>query len=119
MIDKHVITTFRQNYNRWKLKSKGDENNGRIKVKILHSATNKEIINDDIEQLEMLKVNLNSWDKAYEIASELPHETRGRQIFVFAEDYDNYYQQKRKKALEESNFVKKQSSNIYQIRKFN
>ena len=58
-------------------------------------------------------------DKAYEIASELPHETRGRQIFVFAEDYDNYYQQKRKKALEESNFVKKQSSNIYQIRKFN
>ncbi len=58
-------------------------------------------------------------DKAYEIASELPHETRGRQIFVFAEDYDNYYQQKRKKALEESNFVKMQSSNIYQIRKFN
>ena len=33
------------------------------------------IINDDIEQLEMLKVNLNSWDKAYEIASNIKFKT--------------------------------------------
>ena len=26
-------------------------------------------------------------DKAYEIANELPHEKRGKQIFVFAEVY--------------------------------
>ena len=33
------------------------------------------IINDDIEQLEMLKVNLNLWDKAYEIASNIKFKT--------------------------------------------
>lgn len=58
-------------------------------------------------------------DKAYEIANKLPHEKRGKQIFVFAEDYDNYYQQKRKKALEEQELVQNKSSNIYQIKKFN
>lgn len=57
-------------------------------------------------------------DKAYEIADKLPHEKRGRQIFVFAEDYDNYYQQKREKALEEQGLVQNKNSNIYQIRKF-
>lgn len=57
-------------------------------------------------------------DKAYEIANQLPHETRGKRIFVFAEDYDNYYQQKREKALEESENSNGKNSNIYQIRKF-
>ena len=33
------------------------------------------IINDDIEQLEMLKINLDSWDKAYEIASNIKFKT--------------------------------------------
>ena len=33
------------------------------------------IINDDIEQLEMLRINLNSWDKAYEIASNIKFKT--------------------------------------------
>ena len=56
-------------------------------------------------------------DKAYEIANELPHEKRGKQIFVFAEDYDNYYQQKREKALEERGIPNNKKSNIYQIRK--
>ena len=33
------------------------------------------IINDDIEQLEMLKSNLDSWDKAYTIASNIKFKT--------------------------------------------
>ena len=33
------------------------------------------IINDDIEQLQMLKMNLDSWDKAYEIASNIKFKT--------------------------------------------
>lgn len=33
------------------------------------------IINDDIEQLEMLKFNLDSWDKAYTIASSIKFKT--------------------------------------------
>lgn len=57
-------------------------------------------------------------DKAYEIANELPHENRGKKIYVFAEDYDNYYQQKREKALEEKGILNNKKSNIYQIRKF-
>ena len=31
----------------------------------------EQTINDDIEKLNMLKINLNSWDKAYEIANNL------------------------------------------------
>lgn len=54
-------------------------------------------------------------DKAYEIANSLPHEKRGKQIFVFAEDYDTYYQEKREKAL---HCVKNETSKIYQIKKF-
>lgn len=57
-------------------------------------------------------------DKAYEIANELPHEKRGKQIFVFAEDYDKYYQQKREKALEQQGLIQSGKSNIYQIKKF-
>ena len=57
-------------------------------------------------------------DKAYEIANELPHENRGKKIYVFAEDDDNYYQQKRERALEEKGMLNKRKSNIYQIRKF-
>ena len=33
------------------------------------------IINDDIEQLQMLKINLQSWNKAYEIASNIKFKT--------------------------------------------
>lgn len=58
-------------------------------------------------------------DKAYEIASNLPHEKRGLQIFVFAEDYEKYYEQKRELALRErENCEKKELNNIYQIKKF-
>lgn len=58
-------------------------------------------------------------DKAYEIAINLPHEKRGRQIFVFAEDYEKYYEQKRELALRErENCEKKELNNIYQIKKF-
>ena len=34
-----------------------------------------QIINDDIEQLEMLKANLDSWDKAYELTLNLKFKT--------------------------------------------
>mgnify|MGYP004536233875 FL=1 len=34
-----------------------------------------QIINDDIEQLEMLKINLDSWDKAYTIAQNIKFKT--------------------------------------------
>lgn len=58
-------------------------------------------------------------DKAYEIANELPHENRGKKIFVFAEDYEKYYEQKRELALRErENCEKKELNNIYQIKKF-
>lgn len=56
-------------------------------------------------------------DRAYEIAKMLPHEKRGRDIYVFAEDYENYYKSKRKEALERSsNSIPK--NNVYQIKKF-
>jgi len=55
-------------------------------------------------------------DRAYKIAKELPHEIRGRAIYVFAEDYDSYYNQKRQMVLSNSQSDKK--DNIYQIRKF-
>lgn len=58
-------------------------------------------------------------DKAYEISNNLPHEKRGKQIFVFSEDYDNYYQEKRNKALEEQGLIQNKNSNLYKIRKFN
>lgn len=38
-------------------------------------------------------------DQAYQIAAQLPHERRGKIIFVFKEDYEKYYQEKRQKAL--------------------
>lgn len=54
-------------------------------------------------------------DKAYEIAKQLPHEKRGRDIYVFAEDYDRYYQEKRQKSL---NKAEVKNNNVFQIRKF-
>ena len=53
-------------------------------------------------------------DKAYKIANELPHEKRGRDIYVFVEDYENYYEQKRKKAKEQTVIP---INNVYQIKK--
>ncbi len=46
------------------------------------------IINDDIEQLEMLKANLDSWDKAYTIASGIKFKTwaTDKKITVEAKD---------------------------------
>ena len=58
-------------------------------------------------------------DQAYKIANGLPHEKRGKQIFVFAEDYDNYYQEKRENALKSIKKENFNSSNFYQVRKFN
>lgn len=52
-------------------------------------------------------------DRAYEIAEQLPHETRGRKILVFSEDYDKYYQEKREAIINN-----KPKSNVYQIRRF-
>lgn len=57
-------------------------------------------------------------DAAYDIANKLPHEKRGKQIFVFAEDYDKYYQEKRQKALEDKGISEKKNTNVYQIRRF-
>ena len=54
-------------------------------------------------------------DKAYEIAKQIPHEKRGRDIYVFAEDYDRYYQEKRQKSL---NKTEVKNNNVFQIRKF-
>jgi len=54
-------------------------------------------------------------DKAYEIAKQLPHEKRGRDIYVFAEDYDRFYEEKRQKSL---NKTEEKSNNVFQIRKF-
>ena len=69
--------------------------------------------------LDIKKLENCGRDKAYEIASNLPHEKRGRQIFVFAEDYEKYYEQKRELALRErENCEKKELNNIYQIKKF-
>lgn len=55
-------------------------------------------------------------DKAYEIAKLLPHEKRGRDIYVFAEDYEQYYKEKREKAQINTGINTK--SNVYKIRKF-
>lgn len=57
-------------------------------------------------------------DKAYEIARMLPHEKRGKDIMVFAEDYDNYYRNKREKAIEQFKSNSTPRNNVYQIRKF-
>lgn len=54
-------------------------------------------------------------DKAYEIAKQLPHEKRGRDIYVFAEDYDRFYEEKRQKSL---NKTDTKVNNVFQIRKF-
>ena len=51
-------------------------------------------------------------DKAYEIARSLPHEKRGTQYYVFVEDYEMYYQEKRQKIL------KNNSNNVYELQKF-
>lgn len=59
-------------------------------------------------------------DAAYELASQLPHERRGKGIYVFAEDYDNYYKEKRAIALEqqeEKTISKNESKKIYKMRR--
>ncbi len=47
-----------------------------------------QIINDDIEQLEMLKMNLDSWDKAYSISSNIKFKTwvTDKKITIEAKD---------------------------------
>lgn len=59
-------------------------------------------------------------DYAYSLAKQLPHERRGRDIYVFAEEYDNLYETKKEKAkmsIEENAEVR--NTKIYQIKKFN
>lgn len=51
-------------------------------------------------------------DKAYEIAQSLPHERRGKRILVFAEDYEKYYEEKRKKVTNQND-----ETSVYKIRK--
>ena len=46
------------------------------------------IINDDIEQLEMLKANLDSWDKAYTIASSIKFKTWAKDMKITLEAKD-------------------------------
>lgn len=67
----------------------------------------------DIKQLEHC-----GKDKAYQIAKMLPHEKRGKEILVFVEDYENYYQEKRTIA-QNNTTIAESNANIYQIRKFN
>ncbi len=55
-------------------------------------------------------------DGAYDLAKKLPHEFRGKQIFVFVEGYENYYEQKKKKAFDKNTQVKE--NNLYRIKRF-
>ena len=52
-------------------------------------------------------------DKAYEIAKKLPHEIRGKQYYVFSEDYEDYYREKRQKVLDNNAL-----NNVYELQKF-
>ena len=60
------------------------------------------IINDDIEQLEMLKSNLDLWDKAYTIASGIKFKTwvTDRKITIEAKDIAKITRDVVKKSLE-------------------
>ena len=60
------------------------------------------IINDDIEQLEMLKANLDSWDKAYTIASGIKFKTwaTDKKITLEAKDIAKVTRDAVKKSLE-------------------
>ncbi len=55
-------------------------------------------------------------DRAYDIAKRLPHEIRGRAYYVFAEDYDRYYAEKRRMVLNDTQTLRKDK--VYQIQKF-
>lgn len=58
-------------------------------------------------------------DKAYELAKRLAHEIREKnQIFVFSEAYDEYYENKKKQAMQNKD-DKQNSNNIYAIRRLN
>lgn len=52
-------------------------------------------------------------DKAYAIAKKLPHEIRGKQYYVFSEDYEDYYREKRQKVLDNNAL-----NNVYELQKF-
>ena len=56
-------------------------------------------------------------DYAYDLARKLPHERRGRDIYVFAEEYDRFYETKKEKA-KASNNEQSLNTKIYQIKKF-
>lgn len=58
-------------------------------------------------------------DEAYELAKKLTHERRGKnQIFVFSEAYDEYYENKKRQAMQ-SKTNKTENNNIYAIRRLN
>ncbi len=54
-------------------------------------------------------------DAAYAIAKRLPHEKRGKDILVFAEDYDKDYEMRREIALQKMNNV--ENNNIYKFKR--
>lgn len=54
-------------------------------------------------------------DAAYAIARRLPHERRGRDILVFAEDYEEDYRSRREVALQKINNL--ENNNIYKFKR--
>lgn len=54
-------------------------------------------------------------DCAYDLAKKLAHEKRGKTIYVFADAYEEYYENKRKNAQFKENMAK---SNVYEIKRF-
>ncbi len=59
-------------------------------------------------------------DYAYKLAKKLPHEKRGKGIYVYAEDYEEYYKTNKENAIasiRETREVK--CAKVYQIRKIN
>lgn len=61
-----------------------------------------QIINDDIEQLELIKSNLDSWDKAYEMTTNLKFKTwtASKKIILEAKDIAKETRDAVKKSLE-------------------
>lgn len=54
-------------------------------------------------------------EKAYQLAKELPHERRGTQYFVFSEDYERYYEEKREKLIDN---IYNSNNDDYRMKKF-
>ena len=57
-------------------------------------------------------------DAAYSLAKKLPHEQRGKDIFVFREAYEEYYETRKQKAFENQNHSIEKASKVYSIKRF-